>query len=483
MKRAMQHEEMQLRLAAIHDVDTCRHSGRECRAQLLDRADLMRSGGPWLVINADQVIFDGVNAGFGLGYNSGPLFGVAQYAGAWSGDWEDPDIQAVGKSFTEFVERKPTWHHRSTGFSTPRELLRAYISTQVLDQFESNSLTQCEMLQNVLADVAAKRFGSNARQFLSSTRVADRRLLCEFRDGINPLLQLLEHGVLAVVTDGTRAEIEIPLAATRDDLELLVGRVVSAWSAELPAPASVMLRSYRHYYRYHSQFVAFKQRVASGESLRIPQAMDYLREIMPPDLRGIAELHLMTRENWPDFRQAADRLQKLVYEPVRQTSLSTFDPLFQDPYGYGLLVLVDGQIAGMASAGPLILFPDERGTKDDMCRENRHVLYPVDLTVTEAYRGALGTYLKRGMAIIGLAAGHLAFHGRNRDRLAAAMWAINLSLGSYQIRHLPNDYPDANPFRDCIYYRCPLRWSQGNSAPQFEATVGVEQAIARLLYD
>lgn len=458
-------------------------SGSHIRQNLLCDSILNRSGGPWLVVNQNQVVFDGVNAGCGLGYNSGPLFGTAQYAGAWSADWQDPDVQAAQAAYQSFFQRKPRWQDRVTDLSSPSQMIRSYISMNVLEQFETGAADLTSKMQVFLTESASRILQSQAIEFLAKTSVTDRRIVCEFvHRAIDPLVRLLRHGILADCRDGTKAVIEIPLAATQSDLQLLAERLIAAWSDKPVTQESVSLRDYGHYYHFHVHLINYKQQVASGSTIAISQVLEYLNQMLPPELRGAAELQLVTRNNWPTFRQAFVNLQKAIYEPVRQTSATTFDSLFQDDFGYGLLVRVDGQIAGMASAGPLVLFPDERGTIDDERRDDRQVLYPLDLTVIEKYRGSLGTYLKRGLALIGLAAGHRAFHGRNRDRLAAAMWAINLSLGSYQIRHLANDYPDSHQYRDCIYYRCPLRWPKPIEAIAVSSEQDLGQAIARMLY-
>jgi len=43
-------------------------------------------------------------------------------------------------------------------------------------------------------------------------------------------------------------------------------------------------------------------------------------------------------------------------------------------------------------------------------------------------------------------------HGRNRDRLAASMLNINLSLGAYELMYMSEDYPDFEKYRDVFYY-------------------------------
>ena len=83
----------------------------------------------------------------------------------------------------------------------------------------------------------------------------------------------------------------------------------------------------------------------------------------------------------------------------------------------------------------------------------------LDRTVAPDYRArGLGRILKNAILMLAAERGIEAIHGRNRDRLARAMWAINLSLGGFETRHLVDDYPDDEPHRDCIYYRCPLAW-------------------------
>jgi hypothetical protein len=151
-------------------------------------------------------------------------------------------------------------------------------------------------------------------------------------------------------------------------------------------------------------------------------------------------------------------MQELVYEPARQTAIEKFDVLMDDKFGYGLLVLLDKQIAGMVFIGPLELFPEERGTQDDPFRSDRHTMYTLDLTIAQEFRGSLGKMMKQAITLMTVAEGHSAIHGRNRDRLARGMWAINLGLGSFETKRLLNDYPDQHAYRDCIYYRCPLRW-------------------------
>ena len=138
-----------------------------------------------------------------------------------------------------------------------------------------------------------------------------------------------------------------------------------------------------------------------------------------------------------------------------------------------VLVLQRDQIIAMCFAGPLGLFQQERGVNEDPYRDDPDTAYMLDLTVAESHRGRLGALMKQALLKLAMASGVTAIHGRNRDRMAAGMWAINLSLGSYPTQYLVDDYPDQQPFRDCIYYRCPTTWTE----PKLDLSSGVEAPL------
>jgi hypothetical protein len=433
----------------------------ECvRQSLVSRASLVISGGPWLVLDdGAQVVFDAVNAGCGLGYNAGALFGVTQFVSAWGQDFHDEDFRSLRQASELFIKRKPEWRHHFEGSSSPRQLIRSYIATQVLDQFQDTTVDLGSSFQSIVAELARRRMPEHCTELLKSIHVQGQNVRVHFPGGVAELnRRLLARGVLAGRTNTSQTLLHLPLAATVPDLHLLAGQLLSAM-VDYPLTAlKVSVPDRLQYFRFCQHLLSEKQAIARGKRRSLTEDLEFLENFLPPELRTTGKIVLVDGGNWGDYRMAVDRLQKTVYEPARQTGLPTFDHLFGDPYGFGILVQVDGRLAGFASAGPIGLFPEERGTLEDPDREDRRVLYPLDLTVAADFRGSLGTYLKRAMVLLAVGRKHKAFHGRNRDRLAGAMWAINLSLGSYQIRHLSNDYPDSNRYRDCIYYRCPLRW-------------------------
>jgi hypothetical protein len=196
---------------------------------------------------------------------------------------------------------------------------------------------------------------------------------------------------------------------------------------------------------------------------------------------------VLNRANYRSFRAQILRIQEEVYEPTRRTPAEEFDVLF-DSQNPTAIVLLDGErIAAMAFAGRLSLFTQERGVSSDPFVNDLNTYYSVDLTIAEPFRGGLGLILKQALVLLAMEHGVTAIHGRNRDHFARGMWAINLSLGSYELQHLENDYPDELPHRDCIYYRCPLQWGgSGEARRQNAPTIDVEnqfQAIMASLPD
>ncbi len=449
---------------------------------LLAKADLVRSAGPWLVIDSTRVMFDAIDAGCGLGFNAGPLFGVAQFAGAWTNDWNDIEVQGVHHALEKLVARKPHLQNDATRFSDPSDLIRTYIATNVLDQFEDSAHQLQASIRRVFEETARETLGPSAGDFLNQFDGTGRSFRVNFRmDNTHAISQLLRLGVVAELKHQGPIEFRVPLSATPADIKILARRIQAVWSDQEAPDVEVELRDTARYYHFHSQLLMRKLANLRSPFSTIDNVIESLNDSLPHELRSSGRLVFLSSKNWQEFREPVELLQKAVYEPVRQTSLKTFDALFGDPFGFGLVVEVDGQIAGLAAAGPLGIFPGERGTSEDPQSGDRHTLYPLDLTVAPNYRGALGSYLKSAMVLIATASGHHAFHGRNRDRMAAAMWAINLSLGSYQIRHLVDDYPDTLPFRDCIYYRCPLQWPAGSQDIAFNEGAKAEQ-IARMIH-
>ena len=177
---------------------------------------------------------------------------------------------------------------------------------------------------------------------------------------------------------------------------------------------------------------------------------------------------IVTAKNYKKYRDRILQMQIDTYEPVRRSPPEEFDMLFESDNPLAIIVLDGKQVAAMVFAGQLALFTQERGVSTDPFLNDPSVYYSMDLTVAPAYRGGMGTLMKQALVMLAIDNGVSAIHGRNRDRLAAGMWAINLSLGSYELQRLANDYPDDEQYCDCIYYRCPLTWDTELTRHEFK---------------
>ncbi len=454
----------------------------ERRKVLVSQANLLRSVGPWLVFDDAEPVFDGVSAGMGLGYNSTPLFGTIQHPESWSNGWSEETTTELREAITRYFGADNKFGSLMDG-GKPRTDVRSYIALNIIEQFPE----EFDCIGTKLAEAIAAR-SARVPELERAISVEGNKIFIDFNSRHdNPLELFLDQRVLAGISSGSFVDIRIPLLSTSHDIEFLADAIANVWNnngTATPDRFDFIESNYSdpaNNYRFHARLLSHKLSISRGEKLDPNDELRFIQGALPPKLHD-SRVTLIGSDNWPLFRERVAAMQEAVYEPVRQTPIKKFDQLFADPFGFGLVVEVDDSIAGMAFAGPLELFPDERGTLDDPYRSDRHTLYVLDLTVAAAFRGALGKILKQGITLYATAAGHNAIHGRNRDRLAAGMWAINLGMGSFETRRLIDDYPDQQPYRDCIYYRCPLRWPSDAAIPEFdpESEAGLKE-LARIV--
>jgi len=202
------------------------------------------------------------------------------------------------------------------------------------------------------------------------------------------------------------------------------------------------------------------------------------------------ELTRVDRSNFEQFATKIDELQKKVYEPARQTKLETFKKNAEHKNSVCLALTRDDELLGMAFSAPLKANPLERGVRQDPWFEDEDVLYMIDTTISPNFQGrGQGRFLKYALQIIATAEGRKRVHGRNRDRLAAGMLFINLSMGAYEQNYLREDYPDFEKYRDVFYYTSPLQWdseklnmSSSLTSPISESGLNKEMIKSELPY-
>ncbi|MDO9181063.1 MAG: hypothetical protein Q7U04_01580, partial [Bacteriovorax sp.] len=169
----------------------------------------------------------------------------------------------------------------------------------------------------------------------------------------------------------------------------------------------------------------------------------------------------ISADNFLNYRQDIINLEKKVYEPARQTDIEKFEHtvLNRNSLCLGILNNTDKKLVGIAFAGPLKLYPLERGVRMDPNFEEEDSLYMLDVTVDPNLQGeGLGRSLKYALSALALTKGTKRIQGRNRDRLAAAMININMSLGAIEQNYIREDYPDFESHRDVLYYTTKAEW-------------------------
>ena len=188
-------------------------------------------------------------------------------------------------------------------------------------------------------------------------------------------------------------------------------------------------------------------------------------------------IKLIDINNFIQFKEKIIELQKNTYEPTRQTSINLFEQTAKDANGIAIAVSNQDKLIGIAFTSPLKNFPLERGVRRDPSFSNPKCLYMLDTTVDKSSRGlGLGRSLKYALTAAAILKKYEKINGRNRDRIASSMLSINLSLGSYEIDYLKEDYPDFEKFRDVYYYTSQPNWksSQLNLSNGINSPLDVE---------
>lgn len=214
-------------------------------------------------------------------------------------------------------------------------------------------------------------------------------------------------------------------------------------------------------YEWHELLINTKLEKLIGNKINSKYIFEKIEKLVTnkADVRLIE----ISASNFLEYREAIIDLEKLVYEPARQTDIEKFEHtvLNKNSLCLGILNNSNNKLVGIAFAGPLKLYPLERGVRMDPNFEHEDNLYMLDLTIDPSIQGAgLGRSLKYALSAMALTKGTKRIQGRNRDRLAGAMININLSLGSIEQNYIKEDYPDFESHRDVFYYTTKAEWKK-----------------------
>lgn len=216
-------------------------------------------------------------------------------------------------------------------------------------------------------------------------------------------------------------------------------------------------------YEWHELLIQTKLAKALGQKLDIKHVFDKVNSLVGKTVEAAhLELVEINASNFLSFRQDIINMQKAVYEPARQTDIEKFEHTVLDKSSLCLgLLNKKKKLMGIAFAGPLSLYPLERGVRMDPHYNDNDCLYMLDVTIDpHLQKSGLGRSLKYAISAMAIVKGIKRIQGRNRDRLAGGMININLSLGSVEQTYIREDYPDFETYRDVFYYTTKADWKK-----------------------
>lgn len=243
------------------------------------------------------------------------------------------------------------------------------------------------------------------------------------------------------------------------ELDAITDELFNGKPDKLPTSVETADRAVENIYKWQELMIKSKLDSLAGKVYSEQELLKFMNEVF--EKTDGSELVQINKNNFEQFRQKLIQMQQNNYEPARQTKIEKFEDAANHESSVCLALVKNGQIEAMAFASPLKINPNERGVRRDPYFEDDKVLYMLDVTVNKEGQGqGLGRQIKYAASLMAQAKGMKRIHGRNRDRLAAPMLNINLSLGGHELFYIEEDYPDNETYRDVFYYTSPLVWEK-----------------------
>jgi 4-aminobutyrate aminotransferase-like enzyme len=240
-------------------------------------------------------------------------------------------------------------------------------------------------------------------------------------------------------------------------LEAIANDVFLDKKSTLITEIETIPRSTANIYLWHENLIAQKlnkiKGIENSEDV-FASLQNYFKENYQLDFIRI------NKTNFEDFKQDIEALQESIYEPTRQTSLDVFKTTAESEKSLCFALKNGNKLEGIAFSASLETNPLERGVRKDPYFNDSKCFYMIDTTIAKVLQGrGVGRFLRYSLYMVAHAEGVERIHGRNRDRLASQMLAINLSLGAHELMYLEEDYPDFEEYRDVFYYTSKLQWN------------------------
>ncbi|MGZ3788065.1 MAG: aminotransferase class III-fold pyridoxal phosphate-dependent enzyme [Bacteriovorax sp.] len=344
--------------------------------------------------------------------------------------------------------------------------LRGYAHAISLDQCQSRII---EIENQVVPRLNALL--KKHTQFISRPRTNGLAFAFDIHDPalLNKFVDLrFKHGLLYYPAGAQTLRFRLNTAFADKDLDFLFDRLDYICrelflneTHPLPAYVETDAADSIETYEWHDLLINTKLEKVSGKKLDTNKIFEKIEKLITQ--KSDVQLIEISADNFLNFRQEIINLEKKVYEPARQTDIEKFEHtvLNRNSLCLGILNNSDKKLVGIAFAGPLKLYPLERGVRMDPNFEEEDSLYMLDVTIDPSQqKGGLGRALKYALSALALTKGVKRIQGRNRDRLAGAMININMSLGAIEQNYMREDYPDFESHRDVLYYTTRAEWKK-----------------------
>lgn len=343
-------------------------------------------------------------------------------------------------------------------------LARGYIHAIALDQAQNKIIALEKHADQLLQKLIQKHSQHLARPrgmgLCFAFDVLDKAKLNQYVD------KRFQHGMLYYPAGDKTLRFRLNTAFNQQDLDFLfteldniTDELFNNSSDKLPAFVETAERNSDNVYAWQELILKSKLSELHGEILPEAELLNQMNKLFAATIKS--ELIFIDKNNFEQYREKIVRMQQLNYEPARQTKIEKFEDAALNSSSICLALIQDDEIQAMSFASPLKINPTERGVKRDPFFEDEGVLYMLDVTVNKAGQGhGIGRQIKYATSLMAQSKGLKRIHGRNRDRLAAPMLTINLSLGGHELFYIHEDYPDNEEYRDVFYYTSPLKWNK-----------------------
>ncbi len=413
------------------------------------------------------VIVDEVQTGFGLG---GEFFWHRLF------ELEDETGEVIAPDFVTCAKKAQVGmvlSHQPVEYReqfSVASLARGFIQGTVLDQYRG----KIDLLEKKTSSLLKKLVEKHG-ELIESPRGKGMAFSFDFKDPaiLADFIKIrFKHGLLYYTAGTHTARFRSSLAWKEGTLEFFFKKLDAVLSElrglEVPEVEdySVTRINTSSQYGFHGELAGAQLRIYKGNQPQdqLASIEKTLEEIVSYYLGADAsdvDVEFITTENYDKYRDKIIQIEEEVYEPLRRTEIEEFDIAIEAPNGVALAINFQGKMAGITFGAPLKRYPTHRGVRRDPFYDDIDSVYMLDVTVHPEFQGmGLGRILKYAFCLYSLEKGVNRIEGRNRDRLARGMYAINLALGARELMYLEEDYLDDEEFRDAIYYTIPLRWSR-----------------------